>query len=368
MNRRDAFRTLGLGGLGLLVPWQLNADPMPGQAVTGPLRLGSNENPYGPSPAALEAMSRYMREGNRYPFAMNKDLIQAIARRNGVSDKQVLLGAGSSELLLNAASWAIEAKLPVVAADPVFPIFGKYVERFGGQVTHVPLNALKAHDLPRMQKAAASTPGMVYLVNPNNPTGTLLDHQALLDFIKTVSKKSYVLVDEAYIEFVDPAYSRSVVSEVTSNPKLIVLRTFSKVHGLAGMRIGYALAHPDTLKKFSSYQIWPNASVNAAAIGAALACLEDKGFVNETIEKNTVAKQHVYDTLDQMKIPYIPSHTNFMIFDLKKYKGQFKQDMAKENILLQEVQDKDGLWARLSIGKLEEMSVFTQKLQGIWKE
>lgn len=367
MNRRDAFRTLGLGGLGLLLPWQLEAaGSSPRQVVSGPLRLGSNENPYGPSKAAMEAMTRFIREGNRYPFALNKDLIQAIAKRNGVGSDQVLLGAGSSELILNTASWALEAKLPVVAAKPVFPLFGMYVERFGGQVTHIPLNAQHAHDLPRMQEAAEKTPGMVYIVNPNNPTGTLLDHQALLAFIKEVSKKSYVVVDEAYIEFVDPDYSRSVVSEVKNNPRLIVLRTFSKVYGLAGMRMGYALAHAESLKKLSSYQIWPGATANIAAIGAAMAALEDPQFVRETIEKNTAAKQHVYETLEQMKIPYVPSHTNFMIFDLEKYVGEFRQDMAKEEVLLQEIEGNGKSWARLSIGTWEEMQVFTEKLKKLW--
>ncbi len=369
MNRRDLFRTLGLGGIGLLIPWQLSAaDFLPGQASSGALRLGSNENPYGPSPAALEAMARYMRDGNRYPFELVQELVKALASRNGLTPNQVILGAGSNELLLNAASWCLETKLPVVAANPVFPVLGMYIERFGGQVTHIPLNAQKAHDLPAMLRAADKTPGMVYIVNPSNPTGTLVDHQALLDFIKEASQKSYVLVDEAYIEFVDPAYSRSVASEVSNNPKLIVLRTFSKVFGLAGMRIGYALAHADTLRKIGSYQIFPGISTNAAGIGAALASLNDKAFVSHTIEQNTVAKQHVYDSLDQLNIRYIPSHTNFMMFDLKKYSGDFKADMAKENILLQQFEDEEGRWARLSIGKLEEMGTFTEALERIWKK
>lgn len=367
MNRREAFRTLGLGGLGLLVPWQLSAaNPMPGQAISGTLRLGANENPYGPSLAAREAMKNYILEGNRYPFALAQELIEMLTDRNDLGENQVLLGAGSSELLLNAASWALEAGLPVVSADPVFPIFGRYVERFGGAVTHVPLNAKKEHDLPSMLKATQETPGIVYIVNPNNPTGTLLDRQKLLDFVTEASKSSYVLLDEAYTEFVDPNYGNSLMKEVSNNPKLIVLRTFSKVFGIAGMRMGYAMAHPETLRKFSSYQIWPNASANAAAIGAAIACLEDHAFVNMTIEKNAVAKQHVYDTLDQMNIRYIPSYTNFMIFDLKGYAGQFKSDMAKQNILLQQVKESDELWCRLSIGKLEEMTQFTKKLKQLW--
>ena len=207
--------------------------------VNGKLvRLGSNENPYGPSEKARKAIVESMSEGNRYAHSVAQELRNTIAQREGVAPEFVLMGCGSSELLCLAGMTAGLEGGAVLSAFPTFRLLMDYATKFNARWDRVDLDANMVHDLEAMASAVKSDTRIVFVVNPNNPTGTVVDHDKLKSFCQDVSKKATVFADEAYIEFLDQPEKKSMVELVKQGHNVIVSRTFSKVYGLAGLRIG----------------------------------------------------------------------------------------------------------------------------------
>jgi len=285
-----------------------------------------------------------------------------------VEENQVLLGAGSIELLQHTGNFMGKEGFPLVTATPVFLVLPNLARRFENPLIEIPLNAEKQHDLPRMLEAVKKNPGMVYVVNPNNPTGTIVPHKELLPFCKEASEHAYVVVDEAYIEYLGADYAQSVAPLIRDNPKILILRTFSKIFGLAGLRIGYAIAHPEMIDRLKTFQVHPNVTLAYTSIAAARASLSDQPFQEKSRQKIRASVDYVCEMLDKRGIKYIPTHTNFLYFDINAYPDNFRQDMASHNILLQQVTEQDNrTWCRLSIGKQDEMEVFVSVFEKIWK-
>jgi len=213
-----------------------------------------------------------------------------------------------------------------------------------------------------MWSAIDSNTRMVYLCNPNNPVGTYIEDHLMRAFATECSKKCMVLVDEAYTEFPEIP---SLKDLAVNNPNVIVAKTFSKIYGLAGARIGYIIAHPDTIKKLTALQPWPDANVNATAIAAASAALKDQDFVKSCRTKIKDAREMCYRTFKELSLEYIPSHTNFILFNIDKIKGDLTKQMQVKNIYLQYRQHFGGKWCRVSIGTIEEMQTFCSALKSI---
>ena len=201
---------------------------------------------------------------------------------------------------------------------------------------------------------------MIYFCNPNNPTGTFVEISELKDYALAASKQTFVFIDEAYTEYADLP---SLATQAAVNPNVVVAKTFSKVYGLAGARVGYAIAHPDTIKSFSSYQPWPDAGLSMVSTAAAMASLDDSDFVNLCREKAKQAKDMCYDCFKKLSLEYIPSSTNFILFNIDKIKGDFTGLMQAKNIYVQFRDHFNGKWCRVSMGTIDEMQQFYSALK-----
>jgi histidinol-phosphate aminotransferase len=367
-NRRNWLKQTGfaLAGLSLLSD-SLYAAPgyeFKKNPAGGPIRLSSNENPYGPSPMARKVMAAAIDGSNRYPWGNTNLLIDKIAAPYGLKNENVLMGAGSSEILGLVAQYASMQKGNVVSADPTFRSWWNAAEKCGLEIIKVPLTADKKHDLPAMLSSMNDTTRMIYVCNPNNPTGTILPAAELKKFITEASKKALVMLDEAYIEFCGEP---SMAAMVATNKNLVVVKTFSKIYGLAGARIGYVLGHTDTIDQLASLQPWANAGVSAVSIAAASASLDDKDFISSTKTKNAAAKQLACEMFNKLNIPFTASHTNFIYYSSKGFNGDINAELKKKNIEGTRIIEEAGRWTRITVGTMDEMKIFTEVLKQIWK-
>jgi len=322
--------------------------------------LGSNENPYGPSPLARKAMLDAVVSSNRYPWDMTTQLREKIAAKNGLTKEHVIIGAGSSDILGTIAQYTALQKGKIVMADLTFRIWTRAARQMGITVTFVPVTAEKKQDLPKMLSSIDADTKLVYLCNPNNPTGTILANAELKSFIDEVTKTRVVLLDEAYLEYTNEP---SFCSQVSTNKNLIVLKTFSKLYGMAGARIGYALAHPEMITKLVDLQPWAHAGASAAAIAGAAASLGDEKFIADTIRLNTAARNFTIEELAKLNIYTIPSYTNFIYFSIKNYNKDYLALLTANNIVGGRMVEEEGKWSRITIGTIEEMKAYIKAIQ-----
>ena len=279
------------------------------------VRLSSNENPYGPSPAALRAMTDGFGLAWRYPDEHADMLAETLARVNNVSVDQVLMGDGSGEILKLCAAAFTSRDRKIVIANPTFEAIARHAGVATAEVVKIDLTPDYSHDLKKML-AAANDAGLVYICNPNNPTASITPKNEMSDFIAKLSPATIVLVDEAYHHYVESNDYESVIPLVKQYPNLIVARTFSKIYGMAGLRCGYCVTQRANIARMRTHQIFD--SVNIMAIVAALASLKDTDHVARGKKLNSEVKKGVYVELDKLGYRYIPSHANFMMIDLRR--------------------------------------------------
>lgn len=364
-NRRNWIKQTSLGIVGLgIIPFESFAIPTKEHIVEAKeeslIRLRSNENPYGPSVVARNAMSNSINVSNRYNWELLDELIREIAQKHTVTDQNIVLGAGSSEILNLVALYASKKTGNLIIADTTFDYWTVTAENAGLKKIAIPLTADKKHDLSAMLDAINADTRLIYICNPNNPTGTICANEALLNFIKEATKRTKVLVDEAYLEYTDQP---SLANLVTENKNLIIAKTFSKIYGLAGSRIGYALAHSETINEMNKLQFATNGSVSVVSTSAALASLKDHKFVAETILLNAAARKYTIEHLEHLKIRCIPSQTNFVYFSLENYNKDFFERLKKNSILGTKIYEEKGKWSRITIGTMNEMQQFIKALE-----
>lgn len=322
------------------------------------IRLGSNENPYGPSAKARKAIEGSMNEGNRYPFTSLTDLRDMLAKKEGVSSDHILIGAGSSELLCLAGMSAGLEGGAVLSAFPVFRLLMEYAQKFNARWDKVDLDNYLVHDLDALASACKPDTKILFLVNPNNPTGTILEPSKMKSFCEEMAKKTIVYSDEAYLEFLEPSQQHSMVELVKNGQNVIVSRTFSKIHGLAGMRLGYVIAPPALIRKMGERMVWGN--VNQAGIAAAKASIDNADFIDSTRKLNAEARNNLTTYLDKKKWFYGKSHANVVFFPAPKDGKTILEETEKRGfqIRIWDYQGKE--WCRVSIGTLDEMKAFTR--------
>ncbi|HYH15443.1 MAG TPA: histidinol-phosphate transaminase [Flavisolibacter sp.] len=357
IHRRSMLKLTSILAAGFALPEGV-AHARKGQLLAfseNTIRLTSNENPYGPSPMARRAMADAVSQSNRYPWDVTTKLREKLGAQYGLSEDNILMGAGSSEILGLVAQLAALNKGNAITAAPAFSIWIPAAEKLGLTIIKVPLTEDKKHDLVSMLSQVTNETRLFYICNPNNPTGTTLPSSVIKDTAEEVSKKSLVLIDEAYLEYTDDP---SMVNIVNNNKNIIIAKTFSKIYGLAGARIGYAVAHPDTIEKLASLQPWGNAGVSTVSLAAALASLNDKAFVANSKEKNTDVKLFTQKELSNLGIKVIPSHTNFIYYSLSNYQGNWQEALRAKNILSSGITEKQGQWTRTTIGTMDEMKQF----------
>ena len=327
------------------------------------IRLASNENPYGPSEKAKQAILQILSETNRYPFDTVPELKILLAEKEGVTPEHIAVGAGSADLLgASGAAFGVEGGR-ILSGYPTFPMLMGYAEAFKATWDKVNLNEKLEYDYEAVAAQIKDDTRLVFICNPNNPTGTLVDPSIVRSFCEEVSKKVTVYSDEAYLEFLEPAQQVSMVDLVKKDANVVVSRTFSKIYGLAGLRIGYIVGRPDLIKKITKYQ--PGIPNNQIGVAAAKVSINDNAFMELSRKKNAEARKHLTGYLDKKGYTYGKSHTNFVFFDPKTDGFQIMSKLADRSIGIR-VWDYKGIqWCRVSIGTLEEMKTFTKTFEEI---
>src|SRR4029453_16439632 len=361
ISRRKFAQLLGIGAATVVVrPPASFAKPT--QSVTTPLaesasvvRLSANENPYGPCPKALQAITDSFGLACRYPDEHNNVLIDKLANLNNVDRKEILLGDGSGEILkLCAETFTGPQNGKLVAADPTFEAILNNATANGAEVVKVPLTSTYAHDLPKMLSSAKA--GLVYVCNPNNPTASITPKDELRDFLAKAPPQTMILVDEAYFHYADSPDYEGVIALVKDHPNLIVSRTFSKIYGMAGLRCGYCVAQKETIDRLRRNQMWD--SVNCMALAAATASLDDPDQVTNGKRSTNEAKQFTISELDKIGYKQIPSQANFIMFDCKKPVVPLIKAMKERNVHVGRLFPALPNHMRVTIGKKSEMKTF----------
>jgi histidinol-phosphate aminotransferase len=366
ISRRRFAHLLGVGAAAAIVRPRITiateSSTVPAKAKPGVVRLSANENPYGPSAKAHEAMKNAHGVCNRYPDEANDVLIDKIAKINKINRDQIVLGDGSSEILkLCAETFTGPNQGKLVAADPTFESILEYSKACGADVVKVPLTSNYAHDLEKM--GASAEKGLIYLCNPNNPTASITPKNDLREFIAKTSPDTMILVDEAYFHYADSPDYQSVIPLVQDHPNLIVARTFSKIYGMAGLRCGYGVAQPDTIKRMHGFQMWD--SVNTMALAAASASLDDADQVNNGRKMNSEAKDYTLSELEKLGYKSIPSQANFIMFDCKKPVVPIIKAMKDKNVAVGRLFPAYPNYMRLTIGKKSEMEAFVSAFKQV---
>lgn len=285
---------------------------VPGVKKEGALKMASNENPLGPSPAALNALRALLPSLHMYPDGANKELKEALAHRYSIVPEQLILGNGSDELLQFTALACLSPGENTVAFKQTFSIYETATKLMGGTIRQQPFNNGNFSLDAMLQHIDAST-RIAFVCNPNNPTGTYLNEAAIKRFMDAVPAHVLVVIDEAYAEYATADDFPDTIKMTARYPNMLVLRTFSKLYGLAGLRLGYGIASPDIIQGLERVRMPFN--TNAAIQAAAVAALNDTTFIAQSLQVNETGKAYLYPALKKIGMQTIPTQTNFIYFD-----------------------------------------------------
>ena len=328
----------------------------------GSVVIDSNENPLGPSQSARDAMVQILPHGGRYSDELTDELVNTFAEMEGLDPAYISATVGSTPPLALSVLAFTSPRKSYVTADPGFELGMMTAENNGTRVVKVPLTKTHAHDMKSMI-AAAPDAGLFYICNPNNPTGTLTPHSDIEYLIANKPADSVVVVDEAYIHFTEAA--PSAIDLVKAGKDVVVLRTFSKVYGMAGIRCGLLIARPDLSKRVlerGGFNFMP-----ITGVVAATASLRDSSLVAERLRINASIRQGTFQWLGQNGFSYIPSESNCFMVDVKRPGQEVREAMAKENVFVGRIWPIMPTWVRITVGTQEEMTKFQTAFQKVMK-
>jgi len=335
--------------------------PVSGQIV----KLDRNENTIGFSPKVKAYLSSHANDLNSYPDIFAGPLREKLSAFYDVKPEEILVGNGSFELISLLSQIFINPGDEVIFPDPSFEFYKVFGELAGGKIVHVPL---KSHSvsLEKIAEKITDKTKIIWICNPNNPTGTVLSQQEILEFLKWLSPSVLVVIDEAYIDFVREKEIPDLVHEVRNFPNLVLLRTFSKAYGLASARVGYAIANEDLIGQIVPWKIPPN--TNYLGTLAAEISLEDRVFHDYIVDYIKVESQRYYRAFDELGLNYIPSNANFIFFHVKREAAPVVAELARRNILVRGGAEYGyPKWIRVTIGTKEENDLFLDSLKEILK-
>src|SRR5512139_417076 len=329
------------------------------------IKLASNENLLGASPQAIAAIRKELPNIYLYPDGPCTVLRKALASKFGVSEKRVVVSNGADNLILMIANAFVNEGDEVMMADPSFSVYTNVTQIMGGKPIKVKLKDF-AHDLESMLKKVTRKTKLVFICNPNNPTGTTVSLEAFNYFLSKLPKRVIVVLDEAYGDFAEDAFYPNGLDYIKERKQLIVLRTFSKVYGLAGLRIGYALGREDLVDCL--YQVRDPFPVHRLAQVAAVAALNDREHAVRSIQMVYEGKRYFYKELDKMGLLYVPSQANFVFIDFERDSNEIFQALLREGIIIRPGKT----WgyptcARVTIGRMEDNHRFIEALRRILK-
>ncbi len=359
MSRRRALQGILAGAAGLALP-----APSFGQIEIPPgqIRLMFNENPYGPSPKALAEVAKILPLTAYYPDDIEDQLIELFMERFRLDREQLFLASGSNEGL-QAAMLAFGKHGKVLAPSLTYSDHLLYAENLGVKVERISLRDDMAIDLEAMARAVDDSVSLVYLCNPNNPTGMAIDGDELRAFCREVSAKVPIMIDEAYNELTDKPDYTSMVDLVRGGANMLITRTFSKIFGMAGMRVGYGMGHPDIVKVVGDYVMaWPN----GVGLYAAYHSYLDEDFIAFSRAKILQGREMVSATFRRHGITPLPSQTNFVYADIGRNADTFAAEMAENNVIIRGIYEGFDTYSRVSMGRIEELEVFDRVFSEVY--
>ncbi len=373
-SRREWFKSsIGIGGL-MMTPSILSAEeikkynPRP---LADVVKLSSNENPYGPSERVRNAIIDSFDDACRYPYEYILELQKILAKKHNVSPESIVITGGSNEALRVTGLAVADDGGEIVAGQPTYLALMSYAEALGGKINWVPVDSNKGYDLTSIEKNINDKTKMVFIANPNNPTGTLLEKSSLSKFCERVTDKTLVFCDEAYYDYINEKNYPSMDYLVRQGKDIIISRTFSKVFGMAGLRIGYLVLKPELADKlFGKYSPYGRnkimAQTNVLAVAAAIEALKDKDFYAFSLKKANEEKDKIYKLLDYLDLNYVESSTNFVFFESKKHIDILSKDMLDKGVIVGRPFPPFYDWCRVSTGTSQEVDKFENAMLSIY--
>jgi histidinol-phosphate aminotransferase len=328
------------------------------------IKLASNENPLGPSPAALAAMEKALQQLHLYPDGNAFYLKQKLADKCGVEPENLILGNGSNEIIEFVGHALIRPGSEVVVSQYCFAVYPLITQLFGGKLIVVPARDY-GHDLPAMLRAITPQTRVVFVANPNNPTGTVCERSEIVELLNAIPPHVLLVMDEAYIEFLDSPIDLLPFIRRNLKPNLLLMRTFSKIYGLAGLRLGYGIAQPELIAAFE--KVRQPFNINSLVQAGAIAALDDDEHIRGTRANNAQGLQFLERELTQMRLPYIPSSANFVL--VKVGDGQTVcAELQKQGVITRPMGGYQlPEWIRISVGAPAENARCVASLKRVVK-
>lgn len=369
LNRRQWLKTSAVAAAGLIAGSNFPAcredTSLPQTPSSGEdfIRLNSNESPYGISENARQAIIGSIGRSNRYPHRRYSELEQLIADKENISADNIFLGAGSTEVMTTLIHlYGIKGE--TLVADPTYFDFVYYAQQVDCPLQSIPLNDNFEHDLEVMEQRISPKTSLIYICNPNNPTGSITPGNKLRSFCERASQKAVVVVDEAYHEYVEDRSYASMLDLVKRGKNVVVTRTFSKIFGMAGLRVGYGIARPDIVEELE--RIERNfAPITWLSLKAAVESYKNAEFTHYAKQKNKEARSYLYNELERLGLFYVPSHTNFVLIKVNQDSREMSEKFESRNVLIRAFEFSGDYWIRVSLGTLEEMQTFASVLSDI---
>ena len=327
-------------------------------------RLLANENPWGPSKKAIAAVGDAASKGNRYVYNSAVEMMETLAKKEGVNPNQVLVAAGSTDILEKTAFALCMKGGNVVSADPSYLSLVKTAQAIGATWKNIPLRADYAHDLDAMEKAIDESTKLVYICNPNNPTGTMTPAAEIKAFIKKVNSRVPIFIDEAYMELLDNPDAETAVGTINEGYDVIIARTFSKIHGMAGLRVGYMVAKPERVKLIQDL-VRTEMGLSVTSVAGALASLKDISFQEYTRKNIKINREYVFEELKKLGFNPIPSFTNFILFPIDMPSKDLVEKMVEKSVGIRGYEIDGKSYGRVSIGTMDELKLFVKTLSAI---
>jgi histidinol-phosphate aminotransferase len=324
------------------------------------IKLASNENPLGVSQKVIKAVSEALHEMNRYPLGDAFYLRQELSKFLNVDPNQIIFGTGSNEIIELAIRTFVKDGEHVLSYAPSFSVYGIIAQAAGSFCKWVPTGDRFKVDFKKLKEAVEPSTRIVFLANPNNPTGVYFTEEELIDFLNFIPKETIVVLDEAYIEYVDAPDFPNSLKLIEKYPNLFTMRTFSKAYGLAGFRIGYAVGNPDGIDMLN--RVRQPFNVNMVAQIAAIAALEDKDFVRNSIKINREGKAYLYKQFKDLGLDFIETQANFILVKVGDGKDVFEK-LLREGVIVRFLGPSLKEYIRVSIGTQKENEIFIEKLK-----
>ncbi len=331
--------------------------------IRGSIKLASNENPLGPSPRAVKAIRNYLSRAHYYPDGSCYYLKRKLAEKLGVGVENIIFGNGSNEIIDLLVRTFLRVGEEALISDTSFVVYRLIVKAAGRKCSSMPMKGFR-YDLKGMRKKVTARTKLVFIDNPNNPTGTIVSKGELEEFLRALPEGMISVVDEAYFEFVNDKQYPDTIGYLNGESLVVTLRTFSKICGLAGLRIGYGVAKGDLINYME--RVRQPFNVNSLAQVGAMAALEDKGHLQRTRENNRRGLKYLYREMERMGLEYVPTQANFFLLNLKRDGAKVYQDLLREGVIVRPMAGY-GLprYIRVTVGLPEENKRFVTALRKV---